>query len=258
MGTTGEGPSLSCPQKEKLVAQAAEIINERLPLLVGISDTVVEQTISLGRFAASQNAAALVLAPPAYFPLTQDEFFAYLSHVASQLPLPIILYNMPTHTHFQMSLETIMKAAQIKNVIGLKDSSGDMFFFQRVKYALQHTDFQLFVGPEELLGEAILAGAHGGVSGGANVFPHLYVAMYKAANEGDFKHIRKLQKRIMQIRDELYSIGHTSAALIQVYKCCLAAHGIINSDALALPYRNFTGEQKERACQAFQKIMAEL
>lgn len=154
----------------------------RVPVLVGVTDTSLEESLRLAHKAAECGAAAVVAAPPYYFAPSQTELTMYYKALADALPLPLCLYNMPVHVKVSLEPATVKELAGHPNIIGLKDSSSNMVYFQTLLYELSdRPDFALFMGPEQLTAESVMLGAAGGVNGGANVFPELYVALYEAA-----------------------------------------------------------------------------
>jgi 4-hydroxy-tetrahydrodipicolinate synthase len=146
-----------------LVTRTCEQVAGRVPVLVGITDTVLTEAHRLARTAAGAGAAAVVAAPPYYFPASQAELTAYFHLLADQLPLPLFLYNMPANTKVSLAPATVQALADHPNVFGLKDSSGSMVYFQTLVHTLKHRpDFSLLVGPEEITAEGLLMGGHGG------------------------------------------------------------------------------------------------
>lgn len=243
LGTTGEGPSLSYELKYEMVKKSCEIISRRVPVLVGITDTSFAESIRLAEHAAVCGADALVLAPPYYFPAGQAELLEYFEHLAPKLALPLFLYNMPSMTKVTIDVDTLRKASEIENIVGFKDSGGNMIKYHEYLRAMQDkTDFSMLIGPEELLAESILFGGHGGVAGGANIKPRLFVDIYEAAVAGDLGKIKILQKEIFALR-ELYSCGQYSSTFIKGVKCALNCMGIC-SDFMAEPFHAF--RQAER------------
>jgi 4-hydroxy-tetrahydrodipicolinate synthase len=108
----------------------------------------------------------------------------------------------------------VREAASIPRVLGLKDGSGNLLYLQKLCAATaRYAEFSLLVGPEELLGSAILAGAHGGVNGGTNLFPGLYVQLYEAAARRDLTRMLALQRLVMQVSDGLYTCGVGASSL---------------------------------------------
>lgn len=246
LGTTGEAQSISMELRHEMIRQSAQILNKRLPLLVGISDTSLEDSLSLARLAADSGADAVVSAPPYYFATGQAELAEFYEQLIPELPLPVFLYNMPTHTKVSFAPDTIRRIAAHPGVIGFKDSSGSGSYFQSVMYALRdRDDFSLFVGPEEMMAESVLLGADGGVNGGANIFPSLYVSLYNAAVAKDVDKVRELHRQVMQISATLYTVGSYGSSYLKGVKTALSELGICN-DFLAAPFNKFDEAHKEK------------
>lgn len=254
LGTTGEAQSLSFELRVQMVTETAKILKKRLPLLVGISDTSVSDSCRLANIAKENGADAVVSAPPYYYATGQAELAEFYETLVPQLPLPVYLYNMPTHTKVSFAPETIKRIAKDKRVIGFKDSSANGSYFQAVMYEMNDYDnFSIFVGPEEMTAEAVLLGAAGGVNGGANMFPELYVSLYNAAESGDLVKVRELQKKVMQISRLIYTKGNYGSSYLKGVKCALGILGICN-DYLASPFNKFDGEYKVQIEKALKEI----
>ena len=195
-----------------------------------------------------------MLSAPYYFPAGQPELLEYVEDIAGELPLPVFLYNMPSHTKLTFEPDTIRKALQIANIVGLKDSSAQMIYFHKLRQLVaDRPDFSLLVGPEELLGESVLLGGHGGVCGGANLFPRLYVDLYEAASAAQLERIAPLHARVMQLGETIYSVGKHRSAFIKGLKCGLSCLGICD-DFMAEPFQRFGPSQREQ----IQKYLADL
>jgi 4-hydroxy-tetrahydrodipicolinate synthase len=245
LGTTGEAPSLSYRLRFELIERVCAQVNQRVPVLVGITDTSFVESVNIARKAGDAGARAVVLAPPYYFPAGQAELLEYLKHLAAELPLPLFLYNMPRYTKAIFEPETVRAALDINGIVGLKDSSGDMMYFHRLQSLLkEHPDFTLLMGPEELLAEAIFLGAHGGVCGGANLLPQLYVDLYNAARRLDLSAAGTLHSRVMQISTTIYSVGRYESSFLKGLKCALSCLGIC-SDFLAEPFHRFRAAERD-------------
>ena len=239
LGTTGEAPSLSHQLRKEVIKRTLDQVGTKVPVLVGITDTSFIETINIAEFAAEAGASAVVLAPPYYFPAGQYELIEYIEHLEQRLPLPLFLYNMPTHTKMIFEPETVKKASELPGVIGLKDSSGNMVYFHQLQQLFRdQDDFKLFVGPEELLGETLVLGGHGGVCGGANLIPELYVSMYETSIGGDLKKMGELHERIMQVSSSIYSVGKYKSSYLKGLKCALSIMDICN-DFMAEPFHKF-------------------
>jgi 4-hydroxy-tetrahydrodipicolinate synthase len=246
LGTTGEGPGLSFRLRCELIDKVCEQVAGRVPVLVGVTDSAFSESTNLAGHAADAGAAAVVLAPPFYYPLDQGDLCRYVGHIAAEMPLPVVLYNMPSHTKVSFSLDTLRRLMDLENVVGLKDSSGDMIYFHRAaRLAAARPDWSVLVGPEELLGEAVLLGAHGGVCGGANLCPRLYVDLFQAARRGDRDAVARLHDRVMRISGTLYTLGSRGASVIQGLKTALACLGVCG-DAMAEPFDRLDAAAQER------------
>lgn len=246
LGTTGEAPSLSYRLRREMVERTCKLVAGRVPVLVGITDTSFVESVDLARHSAEQGAQAVVLSAPYYFPVGQPELLEYVEDLVPELPLPVFLYNMPSHTKVTFDLETVKRAMQLPGVAGLKDSSGNMVYFHQLLRELpQRPDWTLLVGPEELLGESVLLGGHGGVCGGANLCPKLYVALYEAAVANDVQRVRELHAQVMRISSTIYKVGRYGSAFIKSVKCALSVLGICD-DFLAEPFHRFREQERER------------
>lgn len=258
LGTTGEGPSLSYRLRRELVERTCRLVRGRVPVLVGITDTAVVESLDLARIAADAGAEGLVAAPPYYLPGGQPELREYLGHLVPELPLPLFLYNMPALTKVSFDLETVRFAMDDPRVVGLKDSSGDMAYFQgAVDLLPQRPDWTLLIGPEERLLDAVLAGGHGGVSGGANVFPSLYVALFNACRAGDAERAFRLHAQVLRVSASLYRVGRHPSAIIKGIKCALSCAGVCD-DFMAEPFHRFRASERAIVSERLAVLGAEI
>jgi dihydrodipicolinate synthase/N-acetylneuraminate lyase len=258
LGSTGEAPSLSYKLRYELIERVCKQVNGRIPVLVGITDTSYIESIKIAEFSQKQGVSALVLAPPYYFPADQQELLEYLEHLVPKLPLPLFLYNNPSCAKICFEHQTVVKAAQIRGVVGIKDSSANMVYFHKLVAIMSNNEeFTFLVGPEELLAETILLGGHGGVNGGANIFPKLYVDLYNSAIAGDIKKVRKLHDIVIRISATVYSTGQYESSILKGIKCSLGLMGIC-SDFISEPFHRFRQPEKERINRYLKEISANL
>jgi len=247
LGTTGEAPSLSYALRYELVERVCRQVAGRIPVLVGVTDTSLTESLRLAEIAQKEGAAAVVSAPPYYYAPSQQELIEYYEDLADHMPLPVFLYNMPSHVKVSFEPATVRTIAQHPNVIGLKDSSGAMVYFHTLIQTIkkENPSFSLLVGPEELTAEAVLFGADGGVNGGANMFPRLYTDLYEAAVRRDLDAILPLQERVMYISNTIYKIGRYGSSYLKGLKCTCSLLGIC-SDFMASPYHRFRKEERDK------------
>lgn len=256
LGTTGEAQSLTYKLRYEFVESVCKCVNGRVPVLVGVTDTSIDESVHMAEKAKACGAVAVVAAPPYYFTLSQQEMIEYYTELADRLPLPLYLYNMPSHVKVSFDPQTVRTLATHPNIVGLKDSSANMVYFQTLMHMLADCpDFALFVGPEELTAECVMMGAAGGVNGGANMFPGLYVELYQAALAHDLETIKKLQWQVMRISTSLYSIGRYSSSYLKGLKCALSLLGICD-DYISYPYRRFRNEEREKVRAALTALGA--
>ena len=141
---------------------------------------------------------------------------------------------------------TVRELAGRPEVIGFKDSSGDAMRFHRLERVLSESGIPLFVGPEELLAESLIMGADGGVPGGANIFPELYVSVYDAVEAGRIERAVALHGRIMDLTAVVYSgSGYGSSNVVNGIKSALSAMDIC-SDVLATPLKGASADKAEK------------
>jgi dihydrodipicolinate synthase/N-acetylneuraminate lyase len=254
LGTTGEFSSISYRLRNELVERVCKQVNGRVPVLVGITDTAIVESLNLAKHAADCGADALVAAPPYYYGTAQPELIEYFESLAKQVPMPLYLYNMPVHTKVMIDPNTVRKIAEMPSVVGLKDSSANMTYFRLLQYAMRdYKEFQLYVGPEEMMADAVVLGATGGVNGGANMFPKLYVDLYNAALERDFDKIKPLQEKVLQISSLIYTVGRYGSSYLKGLKCALSVMDICD-DFLADPFHRFKKEERDRITQNMEKL----
>lgn len=256
LGTTGEAPSLGYRLRRELIQRVCDLVAGRVPVLVGITDTAFVESVALARFAADAGADSVVLSTPYYFPAGQTELTAYIEHICAELPLPLVLYNMPSLTKVWFEIETLEKLATIQRIIGVKDSSGDLDYFARlVRLKSVRPDWSIMIGPEALLGEAMRLGGDGGVSGGANLVPDCFVNYYRALATGDHSAATPFRDIVIQLQ-QIYEVGKYASRHIKATKCGLSLMGICD-DFMAEPFHRFHAPERERVAAILRSIFPE-
>ena len=255
LGTTGEAPSLSYQLRKDFIKRTCDLVNHRIPLMVGITDTCLEGSLEIAEYSQQVGADAVVVAPPYYIPISQSELMDYLESLIPKLPLPLMLYNMPSYTKLHMTIKTVLASREL-GAIGIKDSSGDMLYlFSLIEEFKNDPDFSIITGTELFMPETIMQGGHGAIAGGANMFPKLFVELYNASVERDFEKIRLLRDHVMKLYNTIYSVGKTTSRYTKGTKCALSALKICN-DYTAFPLRKFEGADKLKIDQYIQEMVA--
>lgn len=245
LGTNGEAPSLSYALRKELITKACTFIGGRVPVLVGITDTSFDGSLDIAAHSKEAGADAVVVAPPYYLPISQEEMMNYLERLIPQLPLPVMMYNMPSCTKLHLSLETVKKAKEL-GAIGIKDSSGDMsYFYSLIEAFKESPEFSIIVGTEMFLPETIIYGGHGAVAGGANFLPELFVDLYNASLANNLEDIKILRSKVAFVNNSIYCVGKNASRITKGIKCALSVMDICE-DHMALPLRKFENREREK------------
>lgn len=258
LGTTGEEQSLSYRLRKQMIEETCRINAGRLPVLVCVTDTSITESVNLAKYAAEHGADAVVSAAPYYFAPGQPELCEFYADLLQDLPLPLFLYNMPSHVKVNFSPATVRCIAENPKVVGFKDSSANLPYFQSVMYLMKdRPGFSMLMGPEEVTGESVLMGANGGINGGANMFPELYVALYNAAKAGNLDEVRRLQQFVMQISTSIYTVGKHGSSYLKGLKCACSLLGVIKDDFVAAPFHKFNAPERDRIAEALSRLPIE-
>jgi dihydrodipicolinate synthase/N-acetylneuraminate lyase len=234
LGTTGEGPALLAAVRREVIERTLRQVAGRVPVLVGISDTVLADSLALAGFAADCGASAVVAAPPFYFPAGQPALEDWARGLVAGLPLPLLLYNMPEMVKVVLGPALVRRLTDLPGIVGLKDSGGDLETFGAYAAIVREhrPDWTLVIGPEQMLPEAHALGGHGGVCGGANVVPRLFVALQAALERGDADRAIDLQRQVLAF-GRIYAVGTEPGRVVVGVKAALAVLGICGTPSAA-------------------------
>lgn len=245
LGTNGEAPSLTYELRKELITKACNLIDKRVPVLVGITDTSFKGSIDITTHARIAGADAVVIAPPYYFPISQNEMIDYLETLVPQLTLPFMMYNMPSCTKLHLSLEVVQRAKEL-GAIGIKDSSGNLeYLIDLIEAFKESPEFSIIVGTESYLPETITRGGHGAVAGGANFMPRLFVDLYEASLQNNAFDIAELEQKVKYIYETIYSVGQYQSRITKGIKCALSIMGICD-DHMAMPLRKLDDQGRQK------------
>lgn len=255
LGTTGEGPHLPYAVRERLVKVVCATVKDKVPVLVGITETDLEDALAFAAKCKGLGASGIVAAPPYYFKLTQRECVSWFREMADRLPLPLVVYDMPAHTDTVIEPATIAELAQHPNIVAMKDSSSIIALFNKFRVALKPYTwkFSLFMGPDEAMGEAVLLGANGGVCTGANLWPLTFKKMLNAAISGDVAEVKRLQDITTTSSYLLYGLGEGQIGFLKGVKAALSEMGLIRN-VMSAPFIPFKGEELKPVRAALAKL----
>jgi 4-hydroxy-tetrahydrodipicolinate synthase len=198
LGTTGESPTLEDDEYERLIAASVELAKGKLPLLAGIGANSTKHAVHLAKIAQRAGAVAGLSVVPYYNKPTQQGMYRHFAAVAEETGFPQIVYNIPGRTSCDMTNETILRLAENRAIIGIKDATSHMGrAAELAAHAPAH--FALYAGDDDSALAFMLVGGHGTISVAANVAPRLVSELCQAAVAGDVARARALNTRLLPI-----------------------------------------------------------
>lgn len=198
LGSMGEFAPLEDKERFHLLEKVVAVVNKRVPVLAGVSDTGTKRVINNTLKAKEIGADAVVLLPPFFYLLNQKALSDFYIGIAERSPLPVVIYNNPIMTKIGLELNTILELSKHPNIIGIKDSSCNYDFFLQL-LSLRSSKFLVLQGDERRLKEALLAGADGLVTGVGNVAIKIFTDLYQAAKEGKNREVDELQNKVNRL-----------------------------------------------------------
>jgi 4-hydroxy-tetrahydrodipicolinate synthase len=241
LGTTGEQPALRDAERQKAIRLALRIVNHRVPVTVGTMASSTARAIDHIKEAEAAGADAVAVTPPYYY-LSRgaDDQIPHYQACAAATQLPVVIYNIPLTTKVQIAPETMARIAEIPNIRGVKDSSGDFAHFLRILSLLgERSGFGTMIGAPVLGGAALVYGAAGIVPGIANLDPRTMLGIYAAAQGGNTTALVRLQDRVHKLMN-LAGLG----APIACFKTALELMGICKHYTTA-PIQPLGADQRE-------------
>jgi 4-hydroxy-tetrahydrodipicolinate synthase len=201
VGTTGESPTLSHEEHERVIAAVVERAAGRARVLPGTGSNSTSEAVRLTRFAAKAGADGALVVSPYYNRPTQEGLYAHYARIAETVDLPMVLYNVPSRTGRNIDPETVERLARVGPVVAVKEASGSL---DQVSDILARTDLTVLSGDDSLTLPMLAVGAEGVVSVVANLAPRDVSAMLGAFGRGDLEEARRLHLKLFPLcRDML-------------------------------------------------------
>jgi 4-hydroxy-tetrahydrodipicolinate synthase len=203
VGTTGESPTVNVEEHELLIAEAVKHAAGRIPIIAGTGANSTREAIELATFSKKAGADASLTVVPYYNKPTQEGLYQHFKAIAEAVDMPHILYNVPGRTGADISNDTVLRLAQIRNIVGIKDATGGI---ERGSDLLQRApkDFAIYSGDDASALALILLGAHGTISVTANVAPKLMHEMCAVALNGELSRAREINFRLLGLHRHLF------------------------------------------------------
>ena len=204
VGTTGESATIEVPEHLEVINYFVKKINGRIPLIAGTGANSTKEAIYLTATAKSAGADAALLVTPYYNRPSQEGLYRHYSHVAEEVNLPQILYNVPSRTGCDLLTETVVRLAPHENIVGLKDATGDLSRLDEILFKLKDLEFILYSGDDPTATQFMLRGGHGTISVTANVVPSRIVDICDKALSGETKIATELDLELKELNEILF------------------------------------------------------
>ena len=202
-GTTGESPTLSHEEHKKIIEETIKISDGRVPIIAGTGSNNTLEAIEYTKHAESAGADAALIVTPYYNKPTQLGLYQHYKSIADETSLPIIIYNIPGRSIVDMTIETMVELSKLKNVVGVKDATNDLFRPLLTKKKM-NSDFCYLSGEDGTALAFLAQGGHGCISVTANIAPKLCSDMQKFWREGDIKNAQKINLQLSELHNSLF------------------------------------------------------
>lgn len=202
-GTNGEGYILNGEEKKLVLETVVDQVNGRVPVYAGTGCVSTKETIEQSKMAQAAGADVLSIITPSFAAASQNELYDHYKAVAEAVDMPIVLYNIPARAGNAIAPATVAKLAQIENIVGAKDSSGN--FVNLLGYVdagktKKNGEFAILSGNDQLILWTLKAGGKGGIAGCANVYPRTMASIYDSYMAGNWDEAKQYQDSIASFR----------------------------------------------------------
>lgn len=200
-GTTGESPTLSHEEHEKVIAEVVQRVRGRIPVIAGTGSNNTQEALRLTRFAQKAGADGALVITPYYNRPTQEGLYRHFRALAEDTDIPIVLYNVPSRTGVSISPETVARLAEFKNIVAIKEASGSL---DQISAILGLCDITVLSGEDSLILPILSIGGKGVVSVVANIVPKETSAMINSFFKGDMETARKAHHRLYPLTKAMF------------------------------------------------------
>ncbi len=203
VGTTGESPTLTHEEHKRVVKICIETAKGRVPVIAGAGSNNTVEAIDLARFAEKAGANGLLVVTPYYNKPNQEGLYQHYKAINDAVGIPILIYNIPPRSVIDMSVETMARLFQLKNIVGVKDATAKLERVSQQRHAMG-PDFNQLSGEDATALAFMAHGGHGCISVTANVAPKLLSEFQEACMAGDYKKALGYQDRLMPLHQALF------------------------------------------------------
>lgn len=238
LGTTGETPTLSEKEYEEIVSKTMEVVNGRVPVIIGLGGNCTRSVIDKLKVAERHKVQGILSVSPYYNRPDQRGIYEHFKKISESTDLDIVLYNIPYRTGRNMENETILRLSEEKNIVEVKDASGD--FNKTIELLLNKPDeFSVLSGEDNLFYSSLLLGGDGGVTASAHLKTRDFIKVYDYIQNNDAKAALEIWKEISPMIPLLFKEPNPTPI-----KYMLKKMGLINSDEVRLPLVPISQELK--------------
>ncbi|MBQ6668881.1 MAG: 4-hydroxy-tetrahydrodipicolinate synthase, partial [Deltaproteobacteria bacterium] len=202
-GTTGESATLSYGEHDRVIRACVEQVNGRRPVLAGTGSNATHEAIDISQRARELGADGVLLVTPYYNKPSQEGLYLHYRQIADRVHLPQVLYNVPGRTGINMTAETVLRLAEIPNIVAIKEASGNLTQISEI-IAGAGDKLDVISGDDFLTFPMMACGAKGVISVTANIMPREVKALVAAVNEGRWEEARKLHLELLPIHRAMF------------------------------------------------------
>jgi len=232
-GSQGESYALTEEEKKRIINIAVDEVNGRVSVYAGTGATTTKASIRLSKYAEDAGADAVTIVTPYFIRPSQDELYMHYRRIAESIDIPVLIYNNPRRTGVNLEAETVRRLAEIDNIVGIKDSSGDLTL--TAQYIMEcPKEFAVLAGRDSLILATLLYGGKGAVAATANVAPKLVVEIYESFMRGDLEKARELQFKLLPLR-LAFNLGTFPAVVKEAMNILKRPSGPARSPVSSLP-----------------------
>ncbi|HXX03809.1 MAG TPA: 4-hydroxy-tetrahydrodipicolinate synthase, partial [Xanthobacteraceae bacterium] len=203
VGTTGESPTLSHDEHEEVVQWCVDQAKGRVPVVAGAGSNSTKESIAFARHAEKSGADAVLVVTPYYNKPTQEGLYQHFKAINDAIGIPILIYNIPARSVIDMSVETMQRLFELKNIAGVKDATASMTRISQQRAAIG-ADFNQLSGEDATALGFMAHGGHGCISVTANVAPRLCAEFQASCLSGDYAKALKIQDKLMPLHIALF------------------------------------------------------
>ena len=203
VGTTGESPTVSHEEHKRIVEWCVEEAKGRVPVIAGAGSNSTKEAVELAQHAETAGADAVLVVTPYYNKPTQEGMYQHFKAINDAIGIPIFIYNIPPRSVVDMSVDTMTRLFELKNIVGVKDATADLARVSKQRHAMG-PDFIQLSGEDMTALAYMAAGGHGCISVVANVAPKPCAELMVAVQKGDYAAALKIQDRLVPLHDAVF------------------------------------------------------